>query len=213
MNSAAAVADVIEAFKQRGFEFVGKTDDGWFRLHGRLMPPQADKGWPCEVHLDPTFFDLPRIRLLEIPHELPAAVPHFGADGGLCYLAKGTVVLDIYDPVGQSLACLQRAAVVFGQIMKGEMIEDLAEEFFAYWCVFHPNSATHNDRNPPPVTTPSRPPIPPAKPPPIPIKKPARSAGSEFRYKNRRSCAERCAPSPQPAHRLPLEFHPMRSAH
>ena len=80
-------------------------------------------------------------------------------------------------------------------------------------CVFHPNSATHNDRNPPPVTTPSRPPIPPAKPPPIPIKKPARSAGSEFRYKNRRSCAERCAPSPQPAHRLPLEFHPMRSAH
>lgn len=84
---------------------------------------------------------------------------------------------------------------------------------YASFCVFHPNSATHNDRNPPPVTTPSRPPIPPAKPPPIPIKKPARSAGSEFRYKNRRSCAERCAPSPQPAHRLPLEFHPMRSAH
>lgn len=39
-------------------------------------------------------------------------------------------------------------------------------------CVFHPNSATHNDRNPPPVTTPSRPPIPPAKPPLIPIKNP-----------------------------------------
>ena len=57
MSSAAAVADVIEAFKQRGFEFVGKTDDGWFRLHGRLTPPQADKGCPCEVQLDPTFFD------------------------------------------------------------------------------------------------------------------------------------------------------------
>ncbi|KLR58090.1 thiamine biosynthesis protein ThiF, partial [Diaphorobacter sp. J5-51] len=92
---------------------------------------------PCEVQLDPTFFDLPRIRLLEIPPELPAAVPHLGADGGLCYLAKGTVVLDIYDPVGQSLACLQRAAVVFGQIMQGEMIEDLAEEFFAYWHGWH----------------------------------------------------------------------------
>lgn len=133
MNSAVAVADVIEAFKQRGFEFVGKTDDGWFRLHGQLTPPQADKGCPCEVQLDPTFFDLPRIRLLEIPPELPAAVPHLGAGGGLCYLAKGTVVLDIYDPVGQSLACLQRAAVVLGQILKGEMIEDLTEEFFAYW--------------------------------------------------------------------------------
>ncbi|WP_265285645.1 ThiF family adenylyltransferase [Verminephrobacter aporrectodeae] len=67
------------------------------------------------------------------PPELPKAVPHFGADGGLCYLAKGTVVLDIYDPVGQSLACLKRAAAVFGQVLKGEMIDDLAEEFFAYW--------------------------------------------------------------------------------
>ena len=77
----------------------------------------------------PHFLDLPRIRLLEIPPELPAAVPHLGADGGLCYLAKGTVVLDIYDPVGQSLACLQRAAVVLEQILNGEMVEDLTEEF------------------------------------------------------------------------------------
>ena len=133
MSGVAAVVDVIEVFKQRGFEFVGKTADGWFKLHGRLTPPDEDKGCPCEVQLDPTFFDLPRIRLLEIPSDLPAAVPHLGAGGELCYLAKGTVVLDIYDPVGQSLACLQRAAVVFGQILKGEMVEDLAEEFFAYW--------------------------------------------------------------------------------
>lgn len=98
-----------------------------------MIPCGADDGIPCEVQLDPTFFGLPRIRLLEIPPELPNAVPHLGAEGGLCYLAKGTVVLDIYDPVGQSLACLQRAAAVLGQILKGEMIEDLAEEFFAYW--------------------------------------------------------------------------------
>ncbi|RCX31673.1 ThiF family adenylyltransferase [Thioalbus denitrificans] len=133
MRRTVTAADVIEAFQQQGFEFVGKTDDGWFRLHGRLTPPQTDKGCPCEVVLDPTFFDFPRIRLLELPPDLPAAVPHLGSDGELCYLAKGTVVLDIYDPVGQSLACLQRAAVVFGQIMQGKMIEDLAEEFFAYW--------------------------------------------------------------------------------
>ncbi|MCS4509963.1 ThiF family adenylyltransferase [Xylophilus ampelinus] len=133
MSSVAAVAEVIEAFRQQGFEFVGKTDDGWFKLRGLLIPPGADRGCQCEVQLDPTFFDLPRIRLLDIPSELPKAVPHLGADGGLCYLAKGTVVLDIYDPIGQSLACLQLAAAVLGQILKGEMIEDLAEEFFAYW--------------------------------------------------------------------------------
>jgi hypothetical protein len=133
MKSAAALSDVIEAFKQLGFGFVGKADDGWFKLHGRLNPPDSEYGCQCEVQLDPSFFDLPRIRLLEIPPELPATVPHLGENGELCYLAKDTVVLDIYDPVGQSLACLQRAAVVFGKIMQGEMVEDLTEEFFAYW--------------------------------------------------------------------------------
>ncbi|EOB3110735.1 ThiF family adenylyltransferase [Yersinia enterocolitica] len=127
------ISDVIEAFQQQGFEFNGKTNDGWFTLHGQLRPSQLDKGFLCEVKLDPAFFDLPRIRLLELPPDLPAAVPHLGADGGLCYLANGTVVLDIYDPVGQTLACLQRAETVLGQIMKGEMVEGLTEEFFAYW--------------------------------------------------------------------------------
>lgn len=133
MSSVATVADVIEAFKLQGFEFVAKTVDGWFKLRGLLIPGGAIDGIPCEIQLDPTFFDLPRVRLLKIPLELPNAVPHLGADGGLCYLDKGTVVLDIFDPVGQSLACLQRAAAVLGLILKGEMVEDLAEEFFAYW--------------------------------------------------------------------------------
>lgn len=133
MRKVSAVSDVIDAFKQRGFTFVGKTDDGWFKLRGLLTPLGAEKGCPSEVQLDPEFFDLPRIRLLDIPPELPKPIPHLGSDGGLCYLAKGTVVLDIYDPVGQSLACLQRAATVLGHILKGEMIEDLTEEFFAYW--------------------------------------------------------------------------------
>ncbi|MEN5023219.1 ThiF family adenylyltransferase [Pantoea agglomerans] len=133
MKSTNVVEGVFDAFKQRGFVFAGKMDDGWFRLRGRLTPPQADKGYLCELQLDPCFLDLPRIRLLEIPPELPAVVPHIGADGGLCYIAKGTVVLDIYDPVGQSLACLERAASVLEQILNGQLVEDLAEEFFAYW--------------------------------------------------------------------------------
>jgi len=43
MNNTVTVADVIEAFKQRGFEFVGKTADGCFRLHGNLALTQIDK--------------------------------------------------------------------------------------------------------------------------------------------------------------------------
>ena len=133
MNSIPKIADVIEAFRQHGFTFVNKSDDGWFRLQGLLTPPGTSTGYACDIQVDPTFLDLPRVRLLDMPSSLPKAVPHLGADGGLCYLAKGSVVLDIYDPVGQSLACLQRAAEVFGQILKGDMVEDLAEEFFAYW--------------------------------------------------------------------------------
>ncbi|GAB1143759.1 thiamine biosynthesis protein ThiF [Shewanella algae] len=133
MSSTKGITDVIDAFKLRGFEFVGKTPDGWFRLQGLLTPPEEAKGYRSEIQLDPAFFDLPRIRILEIPPELPSTVPHLGANGNLCYLEKGTVVLDIYDPVGQSLACLQRAATVLGQIINGDMIEDLTEEFFAYW--------------------------------------------------------------------------------
>jgi len=133
MSTAGVIADVISAFKQRGYKYVGKTDDGWFRLHGKLIPPHANTGFPCEVQIDPTFIELPRIRLLEIPSALPIAVPHLGADGEICYLARGAVVLDIYDPVGQSITCLEHAAKIFGRILNGEMIEDLTEEFFAYW--------------------------------------------------------------------------------
>ncbi|WP_338563058.1 ThiF family adenylyltransferase [Erwinia sp. E_sp_B04_7] len=132
MKSTDVIASVIDAFEERDFAFVGKTDDGWFRLRGQLTP-SAYKGYLCELQLDPSFLDFPRIRLLEIPPELPATVPHLGADGGLCYIAKGTVVLDIFDPIGQSLACLERAAIVLGQILNGQLVEDLAEEFFAYW--------------------------------------------------------------------------------
>lgn len=133
MSRAIIITDVIEAFKQRGFEFAGKTDDGWFRVGGRLTPLESEKSYQCEIQLDPNFSELPRIRLLEVPPELPAVVPHLGGDGGLCYIDSRTVVLDIFDPVGQSLACLERAESVLGQIMKGEMVEDLTEEFFAYW--------------------------------------------------------------------------------
>ncbi|WP_237750969.1 ThiF family adenylyltransferase [Gallaecimonas xiamenensis] len=113
--------------------FTGKSDDGWFCLLGQIAPFQAERGYRCEFQLDPTFIDFPRVWLLEIPPKLPAAVPHLGPHGSLCYLAKGTVVIDIYDPVGQSLACLERATTVLGKILRGELVENLAEEFFAYW--------------------------------------------------------------------------------
>lgn len=131
--SRATPSQVIEAFGREGFDFAGKADNGWFRVTGRLFSDVTPEGVPCEIELDPNFFELPRVRLLEIPSHLPAAVPHLNANGGLCYIANGTVTLDIFDPIGQSLACLRQAQHVFDRIMRGEMLEDLAEEFYAYW--------------------------------------------------------------------------------
>lgn len=127
----AQVIKVVDAFRQIGFEFIGSTDDGWLKLRGPLKA--LTRSHACEILLDPQCFELPRVRLLELPASLPCVTPHLGSGGHLCYIAKGTVVLDIFDPVGQALACLQRAQEVFDKVLQGEFVEDLEEEFYAYW--------------------------------------------------------------------------------
>jgi len=99
MNEDTQVAKVIDAFRQRSFEFVSCADDGWLKLRGPLIA--SGQSYSCEIMLDPQFFELPRIRLLELPASMPHVTPHMGSGGHLCYIAKGTVVLDIFDPVGQ----------------------------------------------------------------------------------------------------------------
>lgn len=130
-DNGAKATDTIDAFKQRGFEYIGLADDGWFKLQGQLTTSTASHA--CEIQLDPQFFELPRVRLLKLPSNLSCVTPHLGGGGHLCYIAKGTVVLDIFDPVGQSLACLKRAEEVLDKVLNGEFVEDLEEEFYAYW--------------------------------------------------------------------------------
>ncbi|AVJ32448.1 thiamine biosynthesis protein ThiF [Stenotrophomonas sp. MYb57] len=136
----ARASEVIEALKERGFHYSGKDADGWFTLTGELARNASEQGIRCEVALDPDFFALPRVRLLDIPKHFPAAVPHIGTYGDLCYIGPGSIVLNIFDPVGQTIACLDQADRVLSQITKGELVEDLVEEFFAYWngpyCLF-----------------------------------------------------------------------------
>lgn len=132
MDSVSKIESAITALKQVGFTFVSKTDMGWFKLRGHLLQSTTDS-CACEIELDPNFIEFPKIRILEIPAHLSSVVPHLGNNGHLCYIAKGSIVLDIFDPVGQSLACIKRAEEVLEQILKGRMIQDLEEEFYAYW--------------------------------------------------------------------------------
>jgi molybdopterin/thiamine biosynthesis adenylyltransferase len=48
-------------------------------------------------------------------------------------VAEDTVVFDVYKPVSQTVASLKRAATVLDQIMAGERVDELEEEFFAFW--------------------------------------------------------------------------------
>lgn len=88
---------------------------------------------PCRALIDRSFQSFPNIQLTPVPDRLLPIAPHVGAGGFLCYIAKATAVIDIFDPIGQTLAALEQAARVLDQIMAGELIDDLAEEFFAYW--------------------------------------------------------------------------------
>jgi hypothetical protein len=131
MSDDGKVAAVTEALKQRGVIFVGLASDGWLKFRGPLQAQGTTHD--CGIELDPKFFELPRIQLLKLPLGLSRVTPHLGTDGHLCYIAKGTVVLDIFDPVGQTLACIRRAEEVLEKVLNGEMVEDLEEEFYAYW--------------------------------------------------------------------------------
>lgn len=125
------VAAVVTACEACGFSYVRRGADNSVVLRGPLTA--AGVQHECEIELDPGFMELPRVRLFEVPPSLRPIAPHVDSSGGLCYIARGTVVLDIFDPVGQTLACLNRAEEVLGCILAGEMVADLEEEFFAFW--------------------------------------------------------------------------------
>jgi hypothetical protein len=45
----------------------------------------------------------------------------------------GSVIFDFFDPIRQTMACLDRAEQVLEDILAGKMVEDLAEEFHVTW--------------------------------------------------------------------------------
>lgn len=129
--SADAASAVIEAFTRRGFRYDSRTPSGHFVLIGPLQTPAGPH--ECEVQLRSDFSAPPSVRLLQVPDELKPIAPHVDSEGGICYLSKSSVAINIFDPVGQMLACLNRAERVLAQLLRRELVADLAEEFFAYW--------------------------------------------------------------------------------
>lgn len=121
---------VTQALQQRDFKYVhsatGYVYEGRVSIGGKQISMRVSLA-------DETFVDLPVIQLLEWPDGMPNIVPHLSPDGNICYAARGTVALNIFDPAGQTLACLDRAIQVAERAINGELEDDLVEEFFAYW--------------------------------------------------------------------------------
>lgn len=132
MNEGDTIgARFSRALATRGFAYVQRGDDRWYVFEGSLA--SAGESHPVRLEVDPNGKELPRIYLTPVPNALRPIAPHVFGSGSLCYAAAGTVTLDVFDLVGQVLACIDRAETVLGQILRGEMTEDLGEEFFACW--------------------------------------------------------------------------------
>ena len=124
------LAALGRAMKARGFEYIGRAPDEWLEFRGAITA--AGTAHIARLAVSPSGQELPRIRV-ELPQGAPDVLAHIGADGNICYAARGSLVLDIFDIAGQTLACLNRAEEVLNLSLRGEMDKDLEDEFFAFW--------------------------------------------------------------------------------
>ncbi|QKH35369.1 ThiF family adenylyltransferase [Achromobacter pestifer] len=126
-----AIPDLTAALQQRGFSYVGRGWKGWLMFTGELR--LKSQRYPCEIAVSSALDDFPRVWLTPLPVDKRELLPHLSKDGYLCYLASGSVIFDFFDPIRQTLACLDRAEQVLEDILAGEMVDDLAEEFHVTW--------------------------------------------------------------------------------
>jgi molybdopterin/thiamine biosynthesis adenylyltransferase len=124
-------ARISRSLATRGFTYSGRSLDRWYTFEGALHVDGVD--YPVRLDVDPTGQALPRISLIPIPDSLKPVAPRVSASGNLCYAASNSITLDVFDQGGQVLACVERAQLVLGQILRGELTADLEEEFFACW--------------------------------------------------------------------------------
>jgi len=125
------LSSYVEQLKRNGFTYAGRHGHGWLRFTGQL--DARGTGYACEFLVPRALDEIPLVTVTSLPKDLPKLLPHLSTRGYLCYLASGSIALDLFDPIGQTLACLQRAGEVLAQVLAGELKEDLVDEFYTYW--------------------------------------------------------------------------------
>jgi hypothetical protein len=130
MTERSSLASLTPAMKARGFKYEGRSSENWLKFKGSLTAAGAQHD--ARVGVDPSGKELPLITVA-LPVGAPQVLAHIGAGGQICYAASGSVTLDIFDIAGQTLASIDRAAQVLDLSLRGEMMQDLEDEFFAFW--------------------------------------------------------------------------------
>lgn len=131
-DRSSAQLKIHDALISRGFER-DFTQQRKIRYSGIL--DERGLSVPVSIEIqDLNFLIYPVIKIA--PHyNLPdRKIPHIlGTERIVCYYAKGTIILDRYDPAGTVLQCLDKCEDVIRKAISGKLDEDLAEEFGAYW--------------------------------------------------------------------------------
>jgi Prokaryotic E2 family B len=130
MRDDSPLVTLSQVMKSRGFDYVARTSDDWLEFQGSCFV--AESRLATYIEVDPFGLQYPRIRV-DLPKGSPEVLAHVGANGQICYAAKGSLVLDIFDIAGQTNACLDLAIDVLNRTLHGEMNQDLEDEFFAFW--------------------------------------------------------------------------------
>ncbi|RUB33870.1 hypothetical protein IPC1432_14540 [Pseudomonas aeruginosa] len=91
------------------------------------------------------FIDYPKIRILGQPQFLPKRMAHHVTDGSFCYMAKGEVILDRYNPAGSILRCLNQATGLLNDLIANPArnLSDFQAEFQAYWTTPSKGTVVH----------------------------------------------------------------------
>lgn len=130
-QSGVETWEVLEALEGRGFRYVAHFGETGFQLAGSL---QTDDGaHECTMLVSKDFSAPPAIILRTIPERLRPIAPHISNLGSLCYLSSSLIAINVFDPIGQMLACVDRASFVLNEILAGRAVDDLVDEFFVYW--------------------------------------------------------------------------------
>ncbi|UIY45312.1 ThiF family adenylyltransferase [Methylobacterium radiotolerans] len=131
-DQTAARLAVHDALGQRGFTRLAPVSGspfyaGVLQRHAGAIPVAIEV-------TDLDFVRYPRIRI-EPDYAMPdRMLPHLqGVDRSICYYAKGSVILDRYDPGGTVLQCLDQAETVLRNAIDGRSDADFSDEFNAYW--------------------------------------------------------------------------------